>query len=419
MAAQVAQRVLLDIDAVEQDAAFGVPVEARDQVGQGRFAAARTANQGDHLPGFGGEGNVLQHRLRATGVGEIQLADFQASGDPLAFDAAAVLLRRLVELGEDALGAGQALLYRRADFGQLADRLGQHAGGGDVGDQVAGGSVAAQVEHQEKDHGHGREGNQLQGRGEGGAGLDHAQLLGRVVLAGPAEAVDLVGLAAEAAHRPVTLNGFRGDVGQVAHGCLDLLALLAELAAGAADHDADDGQDGDHHRGQFPVHPHQVAEQEDDGQPFADDHLDRVGGGAGDHGHVVGDARDQVAGIVLVEIAVGQLQQLVEQRLAQVVDQAQRNLGQVIVAEEGADAAPDDDQHHQDRHAVHELHAAEQWQRVVGRFHRGAEAVDEILEHGGEHRLRRGEDDEADQADREQGDEGAQVAQEPEVDFQR
>jgi hypothetical protein len=42
-----------------------------------------------------------------------------------------------VQLLEDA--RHQALLDGRADFRQLANRLGQQAGSGDVGDQVTGG----------------------------------------------------------------------------------------------------------------------------------------------------------------------------------------------------------------------------------------------------------------------------------------
>jgi hypothetical protein len=95
-------------------------------------------------------------------------------------------------------------------------------------------------------------------------------------------------------------------VRQVAHGRLYLEALAAELPAGTADHDANDRQDGDHYQRQSPVHPQQVAEQEDDRHPLTDDDLDGIGRGTGDHGHVVGDSRDQMAGVVLVEIAVRQ-----------------------------------------------------------------------------------------------------------------
>ncbi|MNJ75948.1 hypothetical protein D3C77_731370 [compost metagenome] len=69
----------------------------------------------------------------------------------------------------------------------------------------------------------------------------------------------------------------------------------------------------------MPVHPQQVGKQEDNRQALADHHLDRIGRGTGDHGHVEGDARDQVARVVLVEIPVGQTQQTIEQRYSQIV----------------------------------------------------------------------------------------------------
>ncbi|MNR31520.1 hypothetical protein D3C85_1490340 [compost metagenome] len=119
----------------------------------------------------------------------------------------------------------------------------------------------------------------------------------------------------------------------VAHRHLDLLALLAKFLAGIADHERDDRQDRQHHDRQFPVHPHQISEQEHHGQAFTDDHLDGVRGCAGHHGHVEGDARDQVPGVVGIEIAIGQHQQLVEQLDTQVVNQAQGNLGQEVVAQ--------------------------------------------------------------------------------------
>lgn len=63
-------------------------------------------------------------------------------------------------------------------------------------------------------------------------------------------------------------------MGQIAHGRLNLPALLAKLATGAAGHHTDDRQDGEHDQCQLPVHPQQVAE-ENDRKTFADEHFDR------------------------------------------------------------------------------------------------------------------------------------------------
>ncbi|MNM44985.1 hypothetical protein D3C81_558940 [compost metagenome] len=243
------------------------------------------------------------------------------------------------------------------------------------------------------------------------ASLGHAQLLVGVALAGIGKTLLFVAFATKAAHYPVALDGFRGNVGDIAHGHLDLLALLAEFLAGAAHHQGDQRQDGDHHQGQFPVHPQQVAEQEDHRQPFADHHLDRIGGGTGDHGHVEGDARNQVPGVVVVEIAVGQHQQLVEQLDPQVMHQAEGDLGQEIVAQERTQALPGCDQHDQQWHGLQQLQVLEV--RNAGEQHRlgVAQAIDEVLENPGQHWLGRGKNHKAEDTQQKNADVRLHIAQ--------
>ncbi|MNN43274.1 hypothetical protein D3C81_1575020 [compost metagenome] len=119
----------------------------------------------------------------------------------------------------------------------------------------------------------------------------------------------------------------------VAHGHLDFLALLAKFLAGTAHHDRDQRQDRQHHQGQLPVHPQQITKQEDHRQAFTNDHFNGIGSGTGHHGHVEGDTRNQVSGIMGIEITIWQDQQVVEQLDAQVMDQAQRNPRQVVVTQ--------------------------------------------------------------------------------------
>jgi hypothetical protein len=138
VAAQVAQGVVLDIRAVDEDLPLLVVIEARDQVGQGGLAAARAADQRHHLPRLDGEADAVEHAPLAAGIGEGQVAHLEPAADALAAHRAGVGFRRLVELLEDALGRRHALLDGRADFGELADRLGQQPGRGDVGHQFAG-----------------------------------------------------------------------------------------------------------------------------------------------------------------------------------------------------------------------------------------------------------------------------------------
>ena len=119
-------------------------VEARDQAGQGRLAAAGPADQCDHLPRFDGEADVVQNVLRTAGVAEAQVFNFDAAADAVFFDGSAVAFWRFVQLREDAFCSGQPFLDSAADFRQLADGLGQHACCGDIGHKIAGSRIAAQ-----------------------------------------------------------------------------------------------------------------------------------------------------------------------------------------------------------------------------------------------------------------------------------
>ena len=216
----------------------------------------------------------------------------------------------------------------------------------------------------------------------------------------------------------MAVDGFRRDMRHVAHRHLDLFRLLAEFAAGGHHHQADDRQDGHHHQRQLPVRPKQVGEQEYDRQPFADDDLDGIGGGAGHHRDIEGDARNQVAGIVLVEIAVGQGQQAVEQGHAQVMHDSHRHARQEEIAEVGTDALPQGDQHHQQRHGMHHLQSAQRGDVAQRGGLRVDQAIDEILEHRRQHRLRRGEDHVTENAGGKQPRIRLDVAQQAEIDGQ-
>ncbi|MNZ56265.1 hypothetical protein D3C78_742100 [compost metagenome] len=137
----------------------------------------------------------------------------------------------------------------------MTDWLGQQACGSDIGNQITCRGIPTQEQYQEHQRGHRRIDHQLQHRRVHRAGLGHAQLLVGVALACIGKTLLLVALTAKAADHAVALNGFRGHVGDIAHGHLDLLALLAEFLAGGTDHHGDDRQDSQHHQGQFPVHP--------------------------------------------------------------------------------------------------------------------------------------------------------------------
>ncbi|EPN18457.1 hypothetical protein A259_11389 [Pseudomonas syringae pv. actinidiae ICMP 19070] len=123
--AQIAQTVVVDFDAIEQDVAHLVPVKTRYQVGQGRFAAAGTSHQRDHLPGCCRETDVVQHLTLGLRVEEAEVLHLQMAADAITLDRTDVDLFLHVQLLEDTFGTSDAFLDGRADFRQLANRLGQ------------------------------------------------------------------------------------------------------------------------------------------------------------------------------------------------------------------------------------------------------------------------------------------------------
>ncbi|MNM96260.1 hypothetical protein D3C81_1087290 [compost metagenome] len=289
MPTQVQQLVLFHLDAIDEDFALVVVIETRNQVGQGRLAAARTPHQRHHLPGLDRETDVIEHLTLGVRVGKAEVAHVQATADDITLDGAGIDFRLDIQLFEDTFSAGHTFLDGRADFGQLANRLGQQTGQGDVGHHVAGGRIAPQEQHQEHQHGHGGVDHQLQQRRVDGAGAGHAQLLVGVALAGIEETFLFVLFTAEAAHHAIALDRFGRHMRHVPHGQLDFLALLAEFLAGRAHHEGDQRQDGDHDQRQAPVHVQQRGKQEDHRHAFTDYDLDRICCRPRDHGHVEGD----------------------------------------------------------------------------------------------------------------------------------
>ena len=173
-------------------------------------------------------------------------------------------------------------------------------------------------------------------------------------------------------------------MGHLAHRALDTLGELAEALAGIADHPADQRRDRDEHQCQLPVGPEQIAQQAEHEEAFAQDDGQRLGGRAGDLLDMVGDACDEMAGGVLVEIAPRQVQHVVEHRGTQGVHHVARHITHAVGAQEGADAA----------HGEHADHEQRQEQSELGV--RILNAVDQALHHLGQRRTRGTVDDVAD-----------------------
>ena len=252
---EVADR--LDIHPVEENLPLIMVVETRDQVGQRRLAATGTPDQRHHLPCLGGKADVVQDLLVSAWIGKTQLANFDTPTDALALLAAMIDFWLLIQLLEDTFRGSDTFLHRRADFRELANGLGQQTCQSNVGHQVTRTGITTQQQHEEHQHRHGAVDHQLQAGRIDRIGLDHLQLLATVFLTGVMKTLLLVSLATETAHHAIALDGLGGDMRDIAHGYLDLLALLAKLLAGAADHQTNQRQDRQHHQGQLPVHPQQ------------------------------------------------------------------------------------------------------------------------------------------------------------------
>ena len=78
-AMQIVEVVFAQVDAVEQDLAFGGIVEARDQLDDGGFALAVFADQGDALAGPSVKLKLLEDAPVGPGIGEGDIAEFEAA----------------------------------------------------------------------------------------------------------------------------------------------------------------------------------------------------------------------------------------------------------------------------------------------------------------------------------------------------
>ncbi|MNN77641.1 hypothetical protein D3C81_1941250 [compost metagenome] len=119
-----------------------------------------------------------------------------------------------------------------------------------------------------------------------------------------------------------------------------------------------------------------------------------------------------------IKIAVRQYQQLVEQLHPQVMHQAQGNLGQVVVTQERTQSLPRRDQNDQQGHGHQQLQVLEE--RHIGEEHGFgvAQAIDEVLENPGQHRLSGGKYHKAQDTQQENAYVGFYIPQQSKIDFQ-
>ncbi|RML30131.1 hypothetical protein ALQ97_200022 [Pseudomonas savastanoi pv. glycinea] len=269
-------------------------IKTGNQICQGGLPATRPTDKGNHLTRFDRKADVVQHLPFSIRIGETQVTDVQPSADNVTLDRTRVYFRLHIQLLEDAFCPGHPFLDGGADFGQLADRLGQQASQRNIGHHVTRRSIATQEQDKEHQHGHRGVDHQLQQRCVNGPGTCHPQLLVGISQAGVKEALLLIDFAAKTAYHAITLDGLGGDMGHIPHCSLDFLALLAKFLACRADHKRDQWQDCHHHQGQAPIHEQQGGKQEDHSHAFSNNDLDRIRRRPRHHGYVKGDTGNQV-----------------------------------------------------------------------------------------------------------------------------
>ena len=81
VAVEIFEGVVAEVDAVEEDLAFGGIVEARNEFDDGGFALAVFADEGDALAGGEGEVEVFEDGAIGAGVGEGDVAELEAAQD--------------------------------------------------------------------------------------------------------------------------------------------------------------------------------------------------------------------------------------------------------------------------------------------------------------------------------------------------
>src|ERR1017187_9763451 len=134
MTAQIAQDIVLDVDAVNQNMSMLVMVKAWNQASQGGFSTPRASDERHHLPRLDDETDIIEHLFLTAVIAERQVPDVKPTRNPFTLYRPVINLRRLVQLRKNTFGTGQPFLNRRADFGKLTNRLGQHPGRRNVGD---------------------------------------------------------------------------------------------------------------------------------------------------------------------------------------------------------------------------------------------------------------------------------------------
>ncbi len=319
----------------------------------------------------------------------------------------AAALGGMVQDLEHALPGGDALLQRSAHIDQAAQRRrNQHQGGQKaeelvelhvVGEHLPDGDEKNAAER------HGRDA--LHDRIADGPRTDQFHVGGAVVLIDPFEPLGLMILGVENLDQAMRIDGFLGDARDVAHGILDAFAVAAKAAVGYLHQPRDHGRRDDAEHRQAPVHVEQRHQQRENGQAVADQRNRRAGRRRGDQFDVVGQFRQQLPGLLSIEIGRRQPQVVREHIVPQALDDLPSDPARVVALHIVADAAQGEQHHDPDGHLPQD-----------GRIFHQECAMQEFLDQVRERRVGRCEQPRAQHADQEHPEIGSCVLQQPPVD---
>ena len=369
-AAQIRLLDLVDVDAVVADLAVGNVVKAIDEVRDGRFARAGRADEGDLLARLGVNGYVVQHVL-ALGVGEVHIGEAHVAAQ-LGVGEGAVAVRVLprpmtgaaVGFGHGAVGRdrgvhkrhiavvclglfvdeGEHALCARARHDDRVDLLGELVDvAGELARHVEEGHKDGDVQRlagerhvrqpDEQEHAADERERHIEdvadvaddGAEDAGIGLRAEAVLKEGVVE-PVEVLDALLLVAEDLDDLLTRHHLLNE----ALGGGDRLLLADEVfRAAAADllRDRDHGDDAEHEHQRQPKaevehdgehHEHDRAGLNERGQCLRDELAERV--------DVVRVVAHDVAVLVAVKIADGQLLHPAEHLAAQLMQEALRHI---------------------------------------------------------------------------------------------
>ncbi len=225
-----------------------------------------------------------------------------------------------------------------------------------------------------------------------------------IVLVDPFEAFGLMILGVENLDQTMCIDRFLGDPRDVAHGVLDAFAVAAEAAVGDFHQPRDDGRSDDAEHRETPVHVEQRDQQRDDGQTVADQGYGRGGRRRRDHLDVVRQFREQMPGLLPIQVCGRQPQIVREHIMPQSLDDLPAHPTGIVALHIVPDAAQREQHHDSEGNFP-------QYRRVLHQEGAVQEFPDEVRQRG----VGTGEQDRAQNPDQKYAEVGRRVLQQPPV----